>query len=92
MNRLAVVVCEHVASRRFPAAVAVRDDPIDEADSGWQVLCDSGLPELEDNAKLWAVENLLALEPSLRDFLHLPSGTRLERTRNSGTWNVAGRV
>lgn len=89
MDRRAVVISEHVANKTLPAAVAVRDDPVDEADSGWQVLCDSGQPEFDYLAKLWSLENLLALEPSLRECVHLPAGTRLERDRDSGAWRVA---
>ncbi|CAG0961731.1 hypothetical protein PHYC_00762 [Phycisphaerales bacterium] len=41
-SNLAVVVCTHVARQRRPILCAVRDTPLDSADSGWQVHCGHG--------------------------------------------------
>lgn len=47
----AAMVCVHVA-RGAPILRAIRDEPLEEADSGWQFLCNSGEDEREAEAQV----------------------------------------
>lgn len=88
MKHQAAIVCPHAASRELPILRARKDHPLDDADSGWQFLCYSGIDENEDDAQVWAIDSVLRLEPSLRPFLDMPAGTVLERSTGGSTWNV----
>lgn len=85
-DRRYVVLCGHVAGKTHPPLRAVRDEPIDNVDSGWQVLCNSGAEERVEEAKLWAVEEVVALAPGLSPFLHLPAGTVVVRESEASAW------
>ena len=41
MDNLAVLTCRHITNENATPAIAVRDEPVEAADSGWQVLCGS---------------------------------------------------
>lgn len=85
----AAVVCPHVAEGR-PVRLATRDTPLEAADSGWQFLCGE-LPEEDPNkARIWAVDEVLEQEPSLRQYVNLPPGTTLMRKGAGEQW-VVGR-
>jgi hypothetical protein len=84
----AIILCAHVASRELPILLAVRDDPVEEADSGWQCLCDSGRHEDPAEAKVWAVDEVLKLEPSLASYIDLQPGTRVVRSSAHAPWQL----
>ena len=41
MDSRAVLTCRHITDENATPAIAVRDKPVEEADSGWQFLCGS---------------------------------------------------
>ncbi len=88
-DRRAAIVCVHVAHEHLPILRATRDEPLEEVDSGWQFLCgtarDTGDPS---TGKVWAVYEVLELEPSLRPFIEYPAGTVLTREYANGGWTV----
>jgi hypothetical protein len=85
-DQRAVILCAHVASRSLPILYARRDEPDEPADSGWQFLCYSGVDEDPDKAKVWLVDELLELDPSLAPYMDSPPGTRLFRRNPSEPW------
>ena len=83
----AAIVSYDVALGRLSICYARRDDPVDESDSGWQFT--SGRPDAtEGPAQVWSVTEVVAREPSLAPFVHLPAGTTLERGRAGERWQV----
>jgi hypothetical protein len=38
---LAVILCSHIASGRKSILIAIRTEPENEMDSGWQLLCNT---------------------------------------------------
>jgi hypothetical protein len=62
----AAIVCSYIATEGKPIRLAVRGDPVDDADSGWQFLCGD---KEEDQAQLWSVREVLELEPTF-EFVH----------------------
>jgi len=85
----AAIVCAHVAKRGLPILGATRTEPLREEDSGWQFLCYSGPDEDEDQAQVWAVSEVLSLEPGLKAFIDSPVGTRLRRRDKNSKWEIA---
>jgi hypothetical protein len=73
----------------MPILLAVRSEPLEEVDSGWQCLCNSVLDESLSGAKVWLVEEVLEIEPSLAPFIHLPPGTNLIRESPQDRWRQA---
>jgi len=78
------IVCSHVATQGCPILYAERTEAIDEADSGWQFLCYTGVDE--EDAKIWSVNEIIELEPSLKDFMNRPVGTTLFRKDGNSPW------
>jgi hypothetical protein len=83
----AAVVCSHVASG-LPVLLAIRDEPVDGADSGWQFLCNSGRVELEAEAQVWSVSEVVAMDPGLSSLVDEPAGTRATRKDTQSAWIV----
>jgi hypothetical protein len=85
----AVIICSHCANGRYPILLAERsnaeDDPVD---TGWQFVCNVESHEDVADAKVWALDEVLELEPSLREFMDLPTGTRLVRLDKNSPWQA----
>jgi hypothetical protein len=79
-------VCTHIAKLGSPIQKAVRDRPIIPEDSGWQFLCDGG--EEETEAQVWALSEVIELEPTLAEFIDAPDGTVLVRDAKTNTWRT----
>lgn len=86
-SQLAAIVCEHVASRRSPIRVAAKALPEDDADSGWQFCCGDA-EEDWSRAQVWALHEVLRLEPSLSRFVDRPADTTLTRAKADAEWTV----
>src|SRR5258705_4228287 len=84
----AVIICSHAASREFPILFAERSAPEEPTDTGWQFVCNSGADETEQTAKAWALGEVLAVEPTLARFVHLPPWTQLLRKDLRCPWEV----
>lgn len=82
----AAILCEHVANKGFPILRAIKDEPLEDTDSGWQFICNSGEPEDEDKAQVWAISEVLEIEPSLTEYLDESPGTVLERENIESHW------
>lgn len=87
-DKRASIVCSHIASG-LPMLRAIRGEPVEVADSGWQFLCDSGLDEEDDEAQVWAFFEVGEHTPSLEPYLDLPPGTIVCRTDEHSSWEVS---
>jgi len=87
----AIIICDHIAVKGLPILLAIRTEPTCNEDSGWQILCNSGQLEKEENAQIWKLIELLDYEPSLAPYITLPPGTVLRRGSETATWAV-GRI
>jgi hypothetical protein len=86
IGNYAAILCIHVANRESPILRAVRDEPVDPDDSGWQFHCNSRDVEKESEAKIWSVNEVIELEPTLSPFINLPPGTKLTRSSKDSKW------
>jgi Uncharacterized protein conserved in bacteria len=84
----AAIVCEHIAKEGYPILRAIKDEPLDSADSGWQFLCNSVEFEDEDTAQVWGIDEVLEVEPSLADLIEEPPGTKLIRESENDQWKI----
>ena len=91
LRNAAAILCEHVAAKQYPMTHAVRSDPVDADDSGWQFLCNSGLPEDPEKAQVWLLREVLAIEPGLELFVGEPPGTHLLRAAPGDRWRKSAR-
>lgn len=85
-NKLAAILCSHVVDDRLPILFATRTEPENDADSGWQFLCNTGVEEKWQDAKVGSIDEVLQLEPSLQAYIELPAGTTLIRENDSTEW------
>jgi hypothetical protein len=89
IRQSAPIVCSEIANDRAPILYAERSQPEDEADSGWQFLCGSP-SENWQTAQVWAVHEVLELEPTLKPFVDFPVGTVLQRASPESAWQIKG--
>lgn len=86
--RGAVFVCEHVAELGYPVLRAKRDEPISDEDTGWQFLCNRHKPE--KRPLIWALEEIIAHDASLEEYVDCPAGTEISRLEKNSVWQVIG--
>lgn len=88
-NSGAVIICSHCASGEYPILMAERstseDDPVD---TGWQFLCNVKTHDDVTDAKVWALDEVLEIEPTLEMLVTLPPGTRLVRNDKETPWSI----
>ena len=87
--RGAVIVCHHVADLGYPILRGKRDEPDlpdFPEDTGWQFLCNRHRPETR--ALVWALEEIVAREPSFDEFLDCPPGTEVVKSEKDQPWMV----
>lgn len=87
MKKNAAIVCSEVANDNMPILYAERSSPEDEADSGWQFLCGAS-SENWSTAQVWALHEVLNIEPSLLPFIELPAGTIIFRDSVADSWKI----
>ena len=80
----AVILCSHVANGE-PVLLAIRTEPENENDSGWQFLCNCHEEDWKD-AKVCSVSEALVLEPALNRFIDHPPGISVVRGNASLEW------
>ncbi|HEY6872130.1 MAG TPA: DUF2185 domain-containing protein [Geobacteraceae bacterium] len=83
------IICSHVVKNNYPILLAIRDVPIESEDSGWQFLCNSGKQEKEDEAQIWSINEVLTVEPTLKEFLNSEPGAVLIRDSIKSRWRKA---
>ncbi len=80
-----VVVCPHVVAGA-PILYVVRDEPTDEVDSGWQLLCGTRDEDSIEGAQIWAVQDALSKDNTLAEIIQYPIGTHLLRAAIGDEW------
>lgn len=83
----AVILCSHIVCGA-PILLAMRTEPEDEDDSGWQFICNCHEENWEE-AKVCSVSEALELEPSLKNFIDLPYDLTMVRESESSEWSRA---
>ncbi len=83
---MAAILCPHVVDDRKPILFATRSEPENEADSGWQFLCNTGAEENWQDAKVGSIAEVLQLEPTLAEYIEMPAGTTLVRESIDKQW------
>ena len=85
ISRCGAIVCTHVANHEKPILRAVRDQPIQPEDSGWQFTCRDGEHEA-DHAQLWLLSEVAAFDPSILAIADSEIGTAFEREAGGSSW------
>lgn len=80
----AALVCRHVAIEGMPILLAIHDAPVRPEDSGWQFLCNSGKDE--EDAKVWALTEVIEHDPSLSEIVNAPPGAEFIRDKVGSNW------
>jgi hypothetical protein len=87
----AAILCVHVANGERTILKAVRTKPVTRGDSGWQFIC--GLEsENPAEAKVWAVSEVLAIDPSIGEIISAPFGSAFVKRGNEWTKYEVGSV
>ena len=83
-------ICIHTSKMQEPILMAVRDEPIDEEDSGWVFSC---LREdhVNEDWQLVLPNRYFAADPSLRDLLTMPVGYIAVRQAPDQPWDLRPR-
>jgi hypothetical protein len=68
--------------------LAERSEPDEPADTGWQFLCIAESHENAEDAKIWALDEILEFDPSLKGLVDQPPGTRLYRDTPGSPWVI----
>lgn len=82
-----VVVCSHILRKTAVPSFALRDEPIDAFDSGWQILCDAHHDHWETGGVI-RLDTFLTLFPSFQTISHCPVGTIAERRVGDDIWII----
>ena len=85
---LAAIICSHVATRTHPILQAFHTEPADAADSGWQFFCGVANEERVEDAQVWGLDEVLRIEPTLREFMNVPVGMTVWRPSVDLPWQV----
>ena len=91
-DNMAAILCEHVAAKTHPALYAARTEPEDVADSGWQFMCNVHTDENPEEAKVWAINEVVQLDPSIKGWLNHPVGTQVVRADENSPWQEVERL
>ena len=88
--KMGAIVSKRVAIGESSILCAIRSEPVDEADSGWEFSEGSSFEKSNsENPQLWLVSEVLELEPSLTSFINLAAGTRIVRKSNNDSWTLS---
>ena len=87
LKRSAAIICKHISYPKHPILYAARAVPLEPADSGWQFLCGLELGHNFDDAAVWALQEVAALDPTLRNILDAEAKKCFERSSVGAPWN-----
>jgi hypothetical protein len=83
---MGAIVSKKVALGESLILFAMRSEPLNEVDSGWQ-FTEGGSDEFDsENPQIWLVSEILELERSLLHFINSPIGTKIARRSESDIW------
>jgi hypothetical protein len=86
LKRSAAIICKQVSYPERPILHATRDFPVEPADSGWQFVC--GVENHDDfgGGQTWTLEEVTALDPTLRAILDAEPKISFERRTVDTPW------
>ena len=82
----AAFVCIHVHERQYPILQATRTNPVFPEDTGWQFLCGRVKEHTDSEARIWSLDEVRELDPSLGCWLEYPAGTQVYREAVGAPW------
>ena len=74
-----------------PVDYMVREEPLNDVDSGWQFFSGTETQEYIDdpaNSMVYDVNTIANYDPAIIPYLDLPFGTQLERVRGTTHFNI----
>ncbi len=74
-----------ITEDKMPVGFMYREKPEEDLDSGWRFLSgneDEDYLDNENNYGVFDVEYIVQLDALVRNYIHLPVGTELERNQN----------
>lgn len=74
-----------ISEDKKPVGFMYREMPEEDLDTGWRFLAgneDDEFLDNESNYGVFDVEYIVELDPLIRNYIHLPVGTELERSDN----------
>jgi hypothetical protein len=83
----AAFVCVHIHDRQDPILQAIRTNPAFPEDTGWQFLCGRREEHAEEEARIWSLDEVRELDPSLDAWLEYPAGTQFFREAVGAPWS-----
>jgi hypothetical protein len=87
MKRTGAIICKHVSYPESPIRYAARGVPLEPTDSGWQFLCGLQIAHQSNDAAVWLLEEVAALDPTLREILDAEPKKCFERSSGVAHWN-----
>ena len=87
--QMGAIVSKSVALGKNPILRAIRSDPVNEYDSGWQFTDASMGNGSETAPEIWRISEVLDVEPSLSEYIQLPAGTNITRRSANDPWTVS---
>ena len=86
LMRMGALISGDVAAGKAPIILAMRSEPVDDADSRWQ-FTGGETDNLEtEEPQIWLVSEVIDLDPSISAFIDSPYGARLTRASPQASW------
>ncbi|MCG2614271.1 DUF2185 domain-containing protein [Terrimonas sp. NA20] len=85
------VATDKITVHGEPVDYMVREEPLNDIDSGWQFFSGTETQEYLDDAKnsmVFDVNTIANYDPSIIPYLKLPVGSQLERVRGTNHFNI----
>ncbi|WP_078816245.1 immunity protein Imm33 domain-containing protein [Prosthecobacter debontii] len=84
----AAIICSHAATKKHPILQAFHTEHSGETDSGWQFFCGVANEERVEDVQVWSLDEVLQMEPSLREFMNVTEGMTVWRSSVDMPWQV----
>jgi hypothetical protein len=92
LRRSAAIICKHVSYPERPILYAAPGAAVDPADSGWQFLCNLNARHDFPSAAVSSLEEVAALDPTVRSILDAEPKMSFERSSIAEPWHLSLRV
>ncbi|HWY41115.1 MAG TPA: DUF2185 domain-containing protein [Chthoniobacterales bacterium] len=86
LKRSAAILCKHISYPDRPILRATRELPVEPEDSGWQFLCGVERHDDASSEAVWALEEVAALDTTLRSLLDSEPRMSFERSTVDTPW------
>jgi len=86
-SQSAAIICSHAARHQRAILMATRDVPAFPEDTGWQFTCGQPTPHSDEDGLVWALSEVLELDPSIGPLISAPSQSSFERSTQDMRWH-----